>query len=750
MTFSLAGSVITQANEAGIAITAAASIAGGVRFTCTQSYAVGNLIRITGTTNYNDDWLVSAVTGTTFDVTTSARGNAITFVSSQTGTAARGDSSLSGIAAIAGVTTRAINQGYLVTHTTYLMNLQIVVTGSLRIRPRLEMLEFGTTAPFQELRVNSGGRLTVEERYGATYGTHQWKRITRIRTASEAHWTIGGASMVVASGGTFNWAGGSTAVTGLWNQGTTTIDSGVLNGQAFNNGGAFQDSSYLFDNGGTVTINSLVIGRSVLLVSWAGVGRTYTNLSGTPGGYEGEGNPAQGGTLTGVYTLVNLPDSALGFRVLSTRQGRVTIVNSVQGSSTTQLVSFNDSVTNFPNGRIEFRKRITFQYSTTALAAIQNVHVFMRDTNNGLRSNRTNDNYVNDRTYLSTSNASGLTSQLEIMTATVRPLSSGSTTLVYDRRSVSNDENDVFRVGSHAYTHLLSDLSIPMRGTGDLTQGVTMFSDNSVTLSQASAAALATIATLNNFYDAAKDWKCQANATRLEYPTLFTQPASASGTAVSLGSLNVLIDATAATAFAINTTTNVITVKSSSLAVGSKFNELSTSGNITFANGGTATCRLSGSLSFATPGAINLSLGTATLTFTTAGTYNLRNANITGTLTLINTSGGAVTVQLQPGVSFVNTGPNITVDNAVSASLIISNIVSGSQILIRRTDTQAVLLNSSVAGTSVNYSYTYTADIPVEIVVRKATASPYYQEWRTTSTLTATSGLLTANQILDE
>jgi|688.fasta_scaffold01162_53 hypothetical protein len=97
MSFSLSGSVITQSNEAGIAITAAASITGGVRFTCTQSYAAGNVVRITGTTSYNGNWMVAAVTGTTFDVLESAQGTAITFVSSQTGTAARGDASLAGI-----------------------------------------------------------------------------------------------------------------------------------------------------------------------------------------------------------------------------------------------------------------------------------------------------------------------------------------------------------------------------------------------------------------------------------------------------------------------------------------------------------------------------------------------------------------------------------------------------------------------------------------------------------------------------
>lgn len=101
------------------------------------------------------------------------------------------------------------------------------------------------------------------------------------------------------------------------------------------------------------------------------------------------------------------------------------------------------------------------------------------------------------------------------------------------------------------------------------------------------------------------------------------------------------------------------------------------------------------------------------------------------------------------GFAYMTADDGTTYTVPVSATLAISGIVAGSRLLIRRTDTQAVLLNSSVAGTSVNYSYTYTADIPVEIVIRKATASPFYQEWRTTSTLTATGGLLTANQILD-
>jgi hypothetical protein len=87
---------------------------------------------------------------------------------------------------------------------------------------------------------------------------------------------------------------------------------------------------------------------------------------------------------------------------------------------------------------------------------------------------------------------------------------------------------------------------------------------------------------------------------------------------------------------------------------------------------------------------------------------------------------------------------------AASYTLTVSSIVAGSRILIRRTDTQVVLANQTVAGASFGYTYTHAADVPVEIVVRKASASPFYQEWRTTTTLAASNNSQTANQQPDE
>jgi hypothetical protein len=252
---------------------------------------------------------------------------------------------------------------------------------------------------------------------------------------------------------------------------------------------------------------------------------------------------------------------------------------------------------------------------------------------------------------------------------------------------------------------------------------------------------------LDNFYDAAKYWNVQS--ANVNYPTATTQVATAAGTTLDLGALNVVVDTTAAVAFAVNTGTNTVTIKSSVLAVGSKFNTLKTTGTISFANGADASCTLQGIVVRGITGAYSPKLESATVRFTAAGTYDLRNATISGTLTVTNTSGGNVTVQVQPSVTVVNSGPNITVDNAVSATLTIDGIISGSRILIRRTDTLAVLANAATS-TSYAYSYTVSGSVPVEIILRNASGTPAYQSWRTTTTLAGVNTTITANQVLDE
>ena len=755
MTFSVSGSVITQANETGISITAVASITGGVRFTCTQSYAAGNHVRITGTTSYNGDWVVSAATGTTFDVLQSVNGGSIAFVSSQSGTAARGDSSLAGLSGIAGVTTRSIIQGGpdAPNRVVYILsNVRLSTTGVLTISPRLEALEFGNFQVLPELTIESGSTLNVVERYGTdpnwVYGNNEWLRVQWSRTSSVPSWNDSGIAL--RNLGTFNWRGGKIVVPNFTNTGTLNIDYGIAEGIRF----ALGTTGYVYLKGGTSTISRFVLGTSISLGVQVSSDSTISNVELAASSRSIFSDSQSPGSLTNVVTIINPPSNATtGYRTVSIRGARLTTINVPTGSSSTGISLQNDSgsAATAANARIEIRKRISFSALTPARAAIQDVNFFTRDTNNGLRKNTTLDSYTADNTYLATTAVSGVTPQQNVLTAvayTNSTLALSSMPITIDRRGVGNNTDDVFRWVGWTYVYLLQDLNVQMKANTDALVEVTFFVDPAVTLSASAAATLTNIATLNDLYDAAKSWKCQAQAVRLEYPTVATQPVTASGTALNLGSLNFVIDPSAASAFAINTGTNTITAKATTLAVGSKFAELQTTGTIAFANGGAASARLSGILTYETPGAITQSLGTATLQFSTAGTYDLRGATISGTLTLTNTSGGNVTVQLQPSVTVVNSGPNITVDQSVSATLTVSNCVSASRILIRRTDTQAVLVNDA---TTTSYVYNYsTASIPVEVVLRKASADPYYQEWRTTLTLPTVDSAITATQLSDQ
>lgn len=102
-----------------------------------------------------------------------------------------------------------------------------------------------------------------------------------------------------------------------------------------------------------------------------------------------------------------------------------------------------------------------------------------------------------------------------------------------------------------------------------------------------------------------------------------------------------------------------------------------------------------------------------------------------------------------PGFARMQADDGTYYSPAASYTLTVDNIVNDSRILVRRTDTLAVIANQAVTTGSFTYTYTHTTDIPIEIVVRKATSSPYYQEWRTTTTLSNSNNTQTANQLSD-
>jgi len=146
---------------------------------------------------------------------------------------------------------------------------------------------------------------------------------------------------------------------------------------------------------------------------------------------------------------------------------------------------------------------------------------------------------------------------------------------------------------------------------------------------------------------------------------------------------------------------------------------------LTLTNGGVWSGQVAGNIKITTPTAYNLNLNSNAISFSTSGTYDLRGSTIVGTISLSNSSGGSVTVQLNPSVSVTNLGPNITLDNTVLANLTITNIKTGSDVVITQAGTSIEVLNvDSISGTS--YVYPHTSSIFVDIGIFKAGYIPYY------------------------
>ncbi len=158
-----------------------------------------------------------------------------------------------------------------------------------------------------------------------------------------------------------------------------------------------------------------------------------------------------------------------------------------------------------------------------------------------------------------------------------------------------------------------------------------------------------------------------------------------------------------------------------------------------------------GSLLFTTVGTYGPKVSTTTFSFNAAsGTYDLRTADISGTVTLVNTGGGAITVQLPVGVTVVNTGPNITVDQTASVNITISGYVTGSRIQLYDTNAATEIYNGIPGASPFAQAVAYTADKPIRIrcaYVNGVTSKEFIE---VTQTLTATGLTYGLTQVAEE
>ena len=198
---------------------------------------------------------------------------------------------------------------------------------------------------------------------------------------------------------------------------------------------------------------------------------------------------------------------------------------------------------------------------------------------------------------------------------------------VRTRTRAQNSNTDVvstaFRVVCTAYGFLKSGGARSFTA-GPITEKILLVADPSVTLSEAAAGALTSIATLDDLYDAVAHWSTR-DTDNVLYPSEAAFLVTPSGSVLDFGARNIVVDATAAAAFAVNTTTNTITIKASALTKGTKFLSLKTTGAVTVGSGVTLSNLI-----------FDSSVNQATPT-------NLTGVNITGTLTYNTNSATSIT-----------------------------------------------------------------------------------------------------------
>lgn len=143
---------------------------------------------------------------------------------------------------------------------------------------------------------------------------------------------------------------------------------------------------------------------------------------------------------------------------------------------------------------------------------------------------------------------------------------------------------------------------------------------------------------------------------------------------------------------------------------------------------------------------------TGNVTFAQAGTYNFNGCDLG---TLVNTSGGAVVVNLTNSSFDSNAGPNITTNNNVTLTITCvdqtGNPILGARVFLETTPGGTDLINALTDSSGqVASSFNYASDQAVVGRAGKATGSPFYKPANFTGTITSGGFSTTQTLILDE
>jgi hypothetical protein len=641
----------------------------------------------------------------------------------QTGT----DANCSGLSAIAGVVT--MTQG---TERTYnLGNLTLNINGTLSQDPDFEHLIFDATNTRAHDIVVSGG---------GTWNLGVATVVNGFTKYSQGDAVISQRNIPAAGGGTYQLLSGSSTIF-------------VSAGATWNYRGGFIKLNHTIFITSTGKLN-MFAGRVQLV---GNIRRFGLFSTGAVNFY--------GGTLDGVQLLVqNLPATFSGVEYInnqgisieSSNNRNLTNIfkglafngsaidcyvwfgallelrNSAKGSAI--IINGDNEVTNpSTTGVILATQDVTVTLANQASAGISGAVSYIRDTNNGTRySGYPGFDYTADQIYINSTGAGGITSAFNVLLGeVVKPVYTVSSP--FDIRGKTNTPGaDLFDVYTLAYGYQpLLFGNAKLQSTSTLALSGTMLTDTYVTLTEANAVTklassfavntstntiTVTInSSLDDLYDVMKVYKTRAIQAQLEYPTIGTQPVTASGSIAS-------------TAMAITVNSGVdlaAGVKLASLTAGTITAALASGGPYTYSGGTlaaptTAPSLTAGTLSIDGAGTyvFSMSAGIISMTPAAAGTYVMNGCTFSGTIDLRNTTAFPITVKVPNTATIItsnNVGGAITIDSSVAVTISAPNLLSGSRVRLYNVTDGVELYNDVLAIAGLSFGLNWSTNKTIQL-----------------------------------
>ena len=496
----------------------------------------------------------------------------------QTGT----DTDLSGLIGIAGVTK---NVGQYT-----LDGVRLEVNGNLTMNGYVERLRFinspttGQNNSKAQIAVRSGATFTVEA--SRTINGNTVNRVLPVIDFGKFGIDFGIQSFVNLRrhlesdvGSTVNLSGvftGNTNNNGLAYafDGTTNLIDVYFINQGFNQG---SNQQVAFARGANITINN----ANVVGYAYTDRGGNFLSVNGFSVAEDSEGFVWNGIIFTTPqYLAIEGYDS----KQISGNHWRTSIGNAGAVGSVAELInssvglglSYTNS-TPADNHRLIISNRLNITPTDDSFSSIA-ATVYGVDIDNGNRdvnftpSGQSLIAASGDIEYIQT----GSNITFDVISGIFNPDES------LDARGVSGGADlDFYAIG---YLYKTATFRPILTGLGDKSVSPVLLDDTSITETDKSVVdAYTEINTLDMLYDRAKSWKVAV--ANIKLPTMDTQLISSNGNTLDLGDYDLVVDATASSAFDVDTTNKIITVKSTDLLSGNNFTAINTTGTVFTTNG---------------------------------------------------------------------------------------------------------------------------------------------------------------------